>query len=168
MLRERAGTDMLELELACGATVADALREIEGGEPLGALLRQMPVHMAVNREYARPQTKLSPRDELALIPPLSGGAAPGHADMHPRVHVRVSEEPLSVEALAAVVADDRAGAIVIFQGVTREVARLEYEAYAEMARERMEEIMGECIAEYGLLAAAVEHRVGASRWVSRA
>jgi molybdopterin synthase catalytic subunit len=58
------------------------------------------------------------------------------------------------------VGDSRAGAVVIFQGVTREVVRLDYEAYTAMAHERIEEILRDCIAAHGLTAAAAEHRVG--------
>jgi molybdopterin synthase catalytic subunit len=82
---------------------------------------------------------------------VSGGAAPW---------VRVSEEPLSLESLAERVRDPRAGAVVTFSGVTREVARLDYEAYVEMASERLAEIAGEAVERHGLCAAAVEHRVG--------
>jgi molybdopterin converting factor subunit 1 len=154
MLRERAGTDRLELELACGATVADAIGALSASEPLGELLRRMPVRMAVNRDYAAPDTALAPEDELALIPPVSGGSADAP------LHVRVSEEPLSLGAISRAVGDPGAGAIVIFQGVTREVERLDYEAYVAMATERIEAIVSDCIAAYGLLGAAVEHRVG--------
>ncbi len=154
MLRERAGTDRLELELARGATVADAIGALSASEPLGELLRRMPVRMAVNRDYAAPDTALAPEDELALIPPVSGGSGDG------LLHVRVSEEPLSLEAISRAVGNPGAGAIVIFQGVTREVERLDYEAYVAMATERIEAIMSDCIAAYGLLGAAVEHRVG--------
>lgn len=76
------------------------------------------------------------------------------------VHARVTEEPLSVERLSRAVGDPGAGAIVIFQGVTREVDRLEYEAYVVMAQRRIESIVRECVAAHGLLAAAAEHRVG--------
>jgi molybdopterin synthase catalytic subunit len=83
------------------------------------------------------------------------------ADTGPRLHVAVSGEPLSLEALSRVVSDRRAGAIVSFQGVTREVDHLDYEAYREMALERIELILRECAARHGLCAAAAEHRVGA-------
>ncbi len=76
------------------------------------------------------------------------------------LHVRVSEEPIELEELSRAVGDPAAGAVVIFQGVTREVARLDYEAYTEMAYERIERIMRECITNHQLRAAAVEHRVG--------
>ncbi len=161
ILRERAGTDSLELELRSGATVADAMLVLARQERLGELLERMPVHLAVNRDYATMDTLLRPDDELALIPPVSGGAGADHdSGAAPRVHVRVSEEPLSLQALSRAVADPGAGAIVIFQGVTREVERLDYEAYIAMAQERIEVIVRDCIAAHDLRAAAVEHRVG--------
>jgi MoaE-MoaD fusion protein len=156
ILRERAGRDAVELHLREGATVADALRVLSQTEPWGELLDRVPVQMAVNRDYAAPQTPLSPQDELALIPPVSGGACDGGG----RLHVRVSAEPLSLDRLARAVSDPGAGAVVIFQGVTREVERLDYEAYIEMAEQRIEQIMRECVAAHGLCAGAAEHRVG--------
>jgi molybdopterin converting factor subunit 1 len=162
ILRERAGRDAVELRLSSGATVADALEALAELEPLGELLARLPIRMAVNRDYATAATTLGPGDELALIPPVSGGSEEGHggAADSTLLHVRVGEEPLSAERLSRAVARPGAGAIVIFQGVTREVQRLEYEAYVEMAEERIEQIMRECIAEHSLCAAAVEHRVG--------
>lgn len=161
ILRERAGRDAVEVDLPEGATVADALAALEHAPGLGELLARTPVRMAVNREYAGESTALSAGDELALIPPISGGAPDGGEDADPRLHARVSEEPLSADALCRLVADPGAGAVVSFQGVTREVARLEYEAYREMAAERIAAILAECAARHGLLAAAAEHRIGA-------
>jgi molybdopterin synthase catalytic subunit len=145
MLRERAGTGSVTLELPEGARVRDALDSLSG------LAEGIPLVMAVNREYASEEQVLGAGDELALIPPVSGGAP----------WVRVSAEPLSLDALAQRVRDPRAGAVVTFAGVTREVERLEYEAYAEMAEERMTAIAAEAGERHGLCAAAVEHRVGA-------
>ena len=155
MLRERAGSDFVELALEPRATVADALSALGEREDLGELLARMPIRMAVNREYASADTPLAQGDELALIPPVSGGAPERQ-----RVHVLVTAEPLSVQDLSHAVADPAAGAIVIFQGVTREVARLEYEAYAAMASEQIERLAREALATHGLCAAAVAHRVG--------
>jgi molybdopterin synthase catalytic subunit len=76
------------------------------------------------------------------------------------VHARVIEEPLAVERLTALVGHPRAGAIVSFQGTTRDVERLDYEAYREMAEERMAAIVEEAVGRHGLQAAAAEHRVG--------
>jgi molybdopterin synthase catalytic subunit len=76
------------------------------------------------------------------------------------IHVRVTEEPLSVERLVGLVGRAAAGAIVTFQGTTRDVERLEYEAYREMAEEQIAAIVGEAADRHGLEAAAAEHRVG--------
>ena len=145
MLRERAGAPEVTLDLPEGARVRDALDSLAG------LAEGIPLVMAVNREYATEDQVLAPGDELALIPPVSGGSDP---------HVAVTEAPLSLDGLAARVGDPRAGAVVTFSGVTREVERLEYEAYAEMAEERMAAIAAEAAERHGLCAVAVEHRVG--------
>ena len=76
------------------------------------------------------------------------------------VHVRVSEDRLSLDQLSRTVGSPAAGAIVIFCGVTREVPCLDYEAYREMAEEKMRLILGECSKRHALAAAAAEHRVG--------
>ncbi len=109
--------------------------------------------MAVNHEYADDQQPLAPGDEVALIPPVSGGSV-GSA------HVRVTDGPLALEPLTELVRDPRAGAVVTFSGVTREVAALEYEAYREMAEREMDEIVQRAITRHGLCAAAAEHRTG--------
>ena len=147
ILRERAGSDRLELDLPEGARVADALRAVDH---LAGGLRLV---MAVNREYAAPEDPLSAGDELALIPPVSGGATTAP-------HVAIRSEPLSLDAVAARVRDPRAGAVVVFEGVTREVGWLDYEAYAEMALEQMQAIVAGAIERHGLCAAAAEHRIG--------
>ena len=153
ILRERAGRDSIDVELDEGATVAEALERLSARPELGDLLQRMPVRMAVNRDYADADTTLAAGDELALVPPVSGGA-------EDRVHVRVTEEPLSLEFLAGIVSRSEAGAVVTFQGTTRDVARLEYEAYREMADKRIAEILRECVERHGLAAAAAEHRIG--------
>jgi MoaE-MoaD fusion protein len=147
MLRERAGAREVTLELPDGARVKDALAQ------LGPIAEGLPLVMAVNREYAPEDQVLDPGDELALIPPVSGGEAATH-------HVRVTDEPLSLDSLVERVRDPRAGAVVTFQGVTREVDKLEYEAYAEMAEQKMAAIVAEAVDKHGLCAAAAEHRVG--------
>jgi molybdopterin synthase catalytic subunit len=146
MLRQRAGADEVTLELADGARVSDALAA------LGDLAEGLPLVMAVNRDYAPADRILAPGDELALIPPVSGGEG--------AVHVAISSEPLSVDAVSGYVRDPRAGAVVTFQGVTREVEALDYEAYAEMAEEKLRAIAEAAVQAHGLCAAAIEHRIG--------
>lgn len=143
-LRERAGAAEVELELPEGALVRDALARF------GSLADGLPLVMAVNREYVDPEAELLPGDELALIPPVSGGS----------LHVRLTPESLALDPLLERVKHPGAGAVVTFLGVTREVAALEYEAYAEMAERQMTEILERAIDRHGLCAAAVEHRVG--------
>jgi molybdopterin converting factor subunit 1 len=74
ILREHAGRETIELELEDGATVSDVLRRLRERGPLSDLLGELPVLMAVNRAYATPATPVFAGDELALIPPVSGGA----------------------------------------------------------------------------------------------
>jgi molybdopterin synthase catalytic subunit len=150
MLRERAGAAEVELELPDDARVGDALAA------MGDLAPGTPLVMAVNRRYAKSDEPLSPGDELALIPPVSGGAAEAGAP----VHAGLSAEPLSLDELIAAVRDPRAGAVVTFQGVTRTVAQLEYEAYEEMAVPRLAQIAAAAAERHGACRVAVEHRVG--------
>jgi molybdopterin synthase catalytic subunit/molybdopterin converting factor small subunit len=145
-LREQAGWRQRELEGV--ERVADVWPALAlGAEPEGLLY-------AVNRAYAEPDQELRDGDEVALIPPVSGGA------------FRVTEEPLSLEAVAAEVADEGAGAIATFTGTVRrhsrgrEVVHLEYEAYTEMAEEVMAQIARDLEARYDLCAVAIHHRVG--------
>lgn len=88
-----------------------------------------------------------------MISPVSGGAGGD-------VHARISQEPLSLQAVSCLVGRPGAGAIVAFQGTTREVQRLDYEAYVEMAEQRIRQILTECLESHGLQAIAAEHRVG--------
>jgi MoaE-MoaD fusion protein len=147
-LRERAGESERDLELDAGARVADVWSPLElGDEPEGLLY-------AVNKEYASPDRRLSDGDEVALIPPVSGG------------ELRLTADPIDVEAVIAEVADDRAGAVATFLGTTRVQSRgrtvlyLEYEAYEGMAEKVMETIATTLHERYELCRIAITHRVG--------
>jgi MoaE-MoaD fusion protein len=147
MLRERAGAPELELELPDDARVQDALDRVS------TITDGIRVVMAVNQEYADAQAPLHAGDELALIPPVSGGSLR-------TVHARVTDEPLELQTLVELVRDPRAGAVVTFMGVTREVPHLDYEAYGEMAERKIAEIVAAAVERHGLCAAAAEHRLG--------
>jgi molybdopterin synthase catalytic subunit len=147
-LRERAGAGERELELPDGARVADVWAPLGlGDEPPGLLY-------AVNKAYAEPGRHLAEDDEVALIPPVSGGA------------FRLTDDPIDLGAVLAEVADERAGAVATFLGTTRvrsrgrAVVRLEYEAYEGMAEQVMEEIATGLLARYDLCRVAMTHRVG--------
>ena len=145
-LRERAGWS--ERDLDGVDRVGDVWARLElGEEPPGLLY-------AVNRAYAPPERELADGDEVALIPPVSGGA------------FRLSQEALDPAAVIAEVADDRAGGIAVFVGTTRvhsrgrTVLHLDYEAYEGMAEQVMEELAADLQAKYELCAVAIAHRVG--------
>ena len=145
-LRERAGYGERELEGV--ERVGDVWAALElGDEPEGLLY-------AVNREYADAGRELADGDEVALIPPVSGGA------------FRVTEQPLSLAAVVDEVSDESAGAIATFTGTVRRESRgrtvlyLEYEAYAEMAEDVMTQLAAELQDRHELWAVAIHHRVG--------
>jgi MoaE-MoaD fusion protein len=154
-LRERAGAGSIEVELPDGARAGDVLAAM-ASTAVGALEPGQCI-VAINREYARPDHPVRAGDEVALIPPVSGGA---DAAADPVRRIRVTADALDLAALSAVVRDPRAGAVVCFEGVTRDVPRLEYEAYAEMAEPRLRAIAAEEARRHGLCAVAVEHRTG--------
>ena len=145
-LRERAGWSQREVEgVACVGELWAALGL--GDEPDGLLY-------AVNRQYADAKRELSDGDEVALIPPVSGGS------------FRLSKSPLSLEPLVDEVRSDRAGAIATFVGTTRVQSRdrtvlhLDYEAYEQMAEQVMAEIAAELKERYDLCEIAIHHRTG--------
>jgi MoaE-MoaD fusion protein len=147
-LRERAGSSERRVELGNGANAGDVWGALGlGEEPPGLLY-------AVNKKYAERDAVLSEGDEVALIPPVSGGVA------------RLSEAPLDLTAAVTEVADERAGAIATFVGTTRVASRgrtvrhLEYEAYEGMAERVMDELAASLQQRYDLCRISIHHRVG--------
>jgi molybdopterin synthase catalytic subunit/molybdopterin converting factor small subunit len=145
-LRERAGWS--ERELAKVDLVSDVWPALGlGDEPEGLLY-------AVNKEYADRDRPLVDGDEVALIPPVSGGA------------FRLSAEPLSLDAVVDEVRSDEAGAIATFIGTTRVQSRgrtvlhLDYEAFEGMAEQAMTQIAADLKNRYDLCEIAIHHRTG--------
>jgi molybdopterin synthase catalytic subunit/molybdopterin converting factor small subunit len=145
-LRERAGTARLVVDEV--ERVGDVWAKLGLGDEPGGLL------YAVNREYARPDDPLRDGDEVALIPPVSGGA------------FRISEEPLDLGAAVAEATSDDAGAVATFLGTVRRSSRgrdvlyLEYEAFEEMAEPMLSALGDELTAKHGLSRVAIHHRIG--------
>jgi MoaE-MoaD fusion protein len=147
-LREQAGSRQRVVELDEGASVEAVWPALGlGDEPVGLVY-------AVNRAYVSRGTALVDGDEVAVIPPVSGGA------------FLLSDEPLSLEQVAAEVASEDAGAIATFVGTTRarsrgrDVIRLEYEAYEGMAEAEMERIAQALRERHEVIDIAIHHRVG--------
>lgn len=146
----------IEFELPPGAVVRDAIAEIERRHPRLAAGRRILV--ARNREYVVGEEVLADGDELALIPPVSGGAGVGA--------VRMLETPLSVDEVIGAVRTPSFGGVVVFLGTVRDqsrgkrVSHLEYEAYAEMALAKMDEIRTRLEAQHAPCRVAMHHRVG--------
>jgi MoaE-MoaD fusion protein len=147
-LREQAGVGERELDLPAGSRLADVWAPLGlGDEPEGLLY-------AVNKDYATGDRLLADGDEVALIPPVSGGA------------FRLTPDPIDLGAVIAEVADERAGAIASFLGTTRiesrgrTVVHLDYEAYEGMAEKVMAEIAEALSARYDLCRVAITHRIG--------
>ena len=145
-LRERAGWS--ERELDGVDRIADIWPALDlGQEPEGLLY-------ALNKEYADRDQLLTDGDEVALIPPVSGGT------------FRLTGEPLSLDAVVDEVRSDQAGAIATFIGTTRlqsrgrTVLHLDYEAYEEMAEQVMAQIAAELKGRYDLCEIAIHHRTG--------
>jgi MoaE-MoaD fusion protein len=145
-LRERAGVARLDVDGV--ERVDDVWAKLGlGEEPAGLLY-------AVNRAYVDRGAALRDGDEVALIPPVSGGA------------FRISAEPLDIAQVVAEAASDDAGAVASFVGTVRrrsrdrDVVHLEYEAFEEMAEPMLAELAAALTAKHGLSAVAIHHRVG--------
>jgi MoaE-MoaD fusion protein len=151
-LRERSGTGGVEVELPEVSTVADVWPAVAQVVPLGD--RPAGIMFAVNRTYADPAQQLADGDEVALIPPVSGGS------------YRLFDTPLSLDAAVDEVRTETAGAIATFVGTTRKRSRdrdvlyLEYEAYEGMAEQVMEQLAEELKRRHDLCEVAIHHRIG--------
>lgn len=157
---DAVGRRLIEGDWA-GLTSAQLLERLQQEYP--GLVRLAPVlAVAVNREYANPHRPLSDGDEVALIPPVSGGA-PSAGE---RPLFEVTEAPLSPDEIAARVTNPRSGATLVFVGTVREWTQgrrttyLHYEAYAEMAVAQMEVIGREIAERWPRARVAIVHRVG--------
>lgn len=158
VLRERVGRDRETIELPEGADVGAARASIAARHPaVESLLPR--VQAAVNRTIAKDATRLSDGDEIALLPPVAGGAGPRK--------IAIRAEPLVVDDTVAAVAGPNRGGVVTFTGVVRreghhlpDVIRLEYEAYVEMAEQVLAEIAEEIEREWVGTEIAIHHRIG--------
>jgi molybdopterin converting factor subunit 1 len=155
-LRERLGRAEEECELPLGTTAQGLLSFLAQRDAGVAALRPV-LKVAVNREFSPLDRALAEGDEVALLPPVSGGAGP---------HCRLSDGPLCLEELVAAVRSPRHGGLVTFVGQVRgesrgrQVIRLDYEAYPPMAEKAMRVIAEEIARDFPGTRVAIVHRVG--------
>ncbi|MDP9266185.1 MAG: molybdenum cofactor biosynthesis protein MoaE [Chloroflexota bacterium] len=158
--RGAAGVGSMDLELPAQATVRDAVAAIVQAHPL--LARGPRLVIARNREYVADDETLNAGDEVALIPPVSGGATRSGLE----AAVLVTPDPLSVDAVLEQVRDAAVGGIVVFLGTVRDrsggrsVSHLEYEAYTDMAEAKMREIAARLERGHSPLRVVMHHRTG--------
>jgi molybdopterin synthase catalytic subunit len=144
-------------ELPAGESVAGLLTRLrsEGRIPEGAL-RSLAV--AVNREYASKDQLLQDGDEVAILPPVSGGSSSSL--------VMLTREPIDTAAITAAIKAGPDGAVCVFDGIVRDNTRgrqtlhLDYEAYEEMALRQMHLLRAEAIEHHGVREVAIVHRLG--------
>jgi molybdopterin synthase catalytic subunit len=157
-LREQAGGERFALQLPGGSTVADAYAELRRLHPALEARRES-IRAARNQEFAGWDDPLVEGDEVAFIPPVSGGTEVG-------MLFELTDQPLDSRRLEAAVARSGAGAICTFTGVVRdnsrghETTRLEYQAYPGMAESQMRAIAAEIAERWPEARVAMAHRTG--------
>jgi molybdopterin synthase catalytic subunit len=158
LLRDRLGRERETLELPDGSTADDLLARLARENPVVAAARRS-LQVAVNQEMVPLSHPLTADDEVALIPPVSGGAG----------HCRISSEPLAWQEVIDAVSGPGQGGIAVFCGIVRDhndgkqVIRLDYEAYSEMAQRTMLQIAARIEAATAGARVAMVHRVGSLR-----
>lgn len=161
ILKDKAGQDELQIN-ACASTVAELLKEVSNLYPaLSDILSCGRVLTSVNQEFVKGDAPVKSGDEVALMPPFSGGSgSTGH------VHIQKGPFSLDREIERLKQASPSIGAIVTFLGTTRDisknkqVAKLEFEHYPGMAEKKLREIRERAIREFGVIDVSIIHRIG--------
>ena len=169
MLKDLVGKASDTLDLDQGASVADLLAHYETQIP--RLRESLPsLALAVNQEYASAETKLRSNDEVAILPPVSGGKdgriTSGGANRRETAHCAIVRGPIQTQEVLAGIKRGEDGAAVVFEGVVRNQTRgrktlyLDYEAYEEMALKQMESLAGQALSQFQIREVALVHRLG--------
>ena len=177
ILKDIAGKASDEVSLPEGATVRDLLSHYAQDAKLKGILGSIAV--ALNQEYAAPAAGLRDRDEVGLLPPVSGGADSDHpttakpgaagapaAQPATQSRVQLCRQRIDTAGLAERMKRAADGAVVVFEGIVRNNSRgrrtlyLDYEAYEEMARKQLEELVAQALEKYKVRDVAVVHRLG--------
>jgi molybdopterin converting factor subunit 1 len=168
MLKDLADSAAETLDLAEGATVADLLAHCKTRIPrLRESLSSLAV--AVNQQYASPETKLKSGDEVGLLPPVSGGSERASASAYSdctSAHCSVTHEAIDTQQVLSALKRGEDGAAVVFEGVVRKQTRgrktlyLDYEAYEAMALSQMEALAIQALGQFQVRDVAIVHRLG--------
>lgn len=167
-LRERIGEESEALplsELGDAPTAGDVWRAIVDRHPELEGLRDH-VRVAINQDFADDEDPVEAGDEVAWIPPVSGGSGEGDDYAAESGRFRVTQRPVETGTVRDAVARSAAGAIVTFEGVVRdhtgdrEVAHLEYECYGEMALQKLVDTRDEAVDRWEAVEVAIHHRYG--------
>ncbi len=177
MLKEMVGKSADTIDLPDGASVADILNQY--GSQIPRLQAVLPsLALAVNQQYASPGTKLKSDDEVAMLPPVSGGSdspaseAPARQTSavsersEPKVRASIIRDPIDTQQALTAIKRPEDGAAVVFEGVVRNQTRgrktlyLDYEAYEEMALQQMESLAAEALRQFQIRDVALVHRLG--------
>ncbi len=151
------------LQLPDGGSVRDVIAQYESQIPrLKDSLSS--IALAVNQQYASPETKLNDNDEVALLPPVSGGAA-GDRPAERRC-ASITRELIQTQQILESLKRGEDGAALVFEGIVRNQTRgrktlyLDYEAYEEMALQQMEALAAEALGRFQIRDVAIVHRLG--------
>jgi molybdopterin converting factor subunit 1 len=163
MLKDRMGKSSDSLELPDGASIRDLLAHYETEVP--RLKESLPaLAVAVNQVYASPEAKLKAGDEVALLPPVSGGSA--NETVQPARYASIVRNPIDSQQVLNSIKGGEDGAALVFEGVVRNQSRgrktryLEYEAYEEMALQQMESLAAQALTQFQIRDVAIVHRLG--------
>ena len=163
VLRDLAGKSSDSLQLPDGGSVRDVIAQYESQIPrLKDSLSS--IALAVNQQYASPETKLNDNDEVALLPPVSGGAA-GDRPAERRC-ASITRELIQTQQILELLKRGEDGAALVFEGIVRNQTRgrktlyLDYEAYEEMALQQMEALAAEALGRFQIRDVAIVHRLG--------
>jgi molybdopterin synthase catalytic subunit len=164
MLKDLSGKSGDLLELPEDASVRDLLAHYASQIP--QLKESLPsLAVSVNQEYGDPRTKLKDGDEIALLPPVSGGSSEPAGQFQPR-HAETTREPIDTQGVLASIKRGEDGAAIVFEGIVRNQTRgrrtlyLDYEAYEEMALREMESLAAQALEKFQIRDVALVHRLG--------
>ena len=165
MLKDLAGRGSDSLNLPEGSTIADVLNLYQERIPdLKAFSAS--IAMSLNQEYAGPEARLQSGDEIALLPPVSGGSTGEQSAPGQRQHISITRGKIDTPSILQEIKHPEDGAAVVFEGMVRNHTRgrrtlyLDYEAYEEMAQKKMEALAAQALSEFKIRELAIVHRLG--------